>query len=110
LNTELDQPSGFVSASDVSVMSGVAYHLEGGIIADVQYRIDGGSWRSVDALDGAFDSDFESFILEIDSLEAGAYLIQARAIDGNGNIEINFANQQVTVAYTAFLPVVMGGM
>ncbi len=110
LNTELDQPSGFVSASDVSVMSGVAYHLEGGIIADVQYRIDGGSWRSVEALDGAFDSDFESFILEIDSLKAGTHLIEARATDGDDYVEVNFANEQVTIAYTAFLPVVMGGM
>jgi hypothetical protein len=66
----------------------------------------------VSAEDGAYDSDYESFTLPIGSLKAGTYLVQARAVDVDGSVEVNFASQQVTVANlrTIFLPVVLGGM
>ena len=86
--------------------------MQGGVIADVQYRVSGGAWQSISAQDGAYDSDYESFTLEIGSLEAGTYLIEARAADADGNVEVNFASQQVTVANvrTIFLPIVVSGM
>ena len=40
------------------------------------------------------------------------HLIEARAVDGDGHVEVNFAGQQVTVVRgvsSVFLPVVMGG-
>jgi hypothetical protein len=101
-----------ISDSEAATISGVAYHLEREIIAGVQYRVDGGSWQAVDAQDGAFDSDHEFFTLDTDSLEAGTHLIEARAIDADGNAEVNFASQEVTVTSrmsTVFLPVVLGG-
>ncbi|MBL7063295.1 MAG: hypothetical protein ISS49_03670 [Anaerolineae bacterium] len=112
LNTELVQPSGYVSGGEASTIGGVAYDLQGGVIADVQYRVSGGAWQSISAQDGAYDSDYESFTLEIGSLEAGTYLIEARAADADGNVEVNFASQQVTVANvrTIFLPIVVSGM
>lgn len=112
LNTELVQPSGYVSAGEASTISGVAYHLQAGAIADVQYRVNGGAWQSVSAQDGAYDSDYELFTLAIGSLDAGTYLVQARAADADGNIEINFASRQVTISNvrTVFLPIVVSGM
>jgi len=116
LNTELREQhldDRDVSNNEMVTISGVAYHLERGIIADVQYRVDGSSWQSVPAQDGAFDSAYEPFTLQIDSLEPGTHLIEARAIDGDGQVEVNCAAQEVTVARrtsTMFLPVVLGGV
>lgn len=114
LNTELFPLDGPISAGELSTMDGTAYHLQGGIVADVQYRVDGGPWQSINALDDAFDSDQEYFAVPVDSLEPGAHLIEARAIDAGGGIEANFASQQVTLVndepHTVFLPIVVSGM
>ncbi|MFQ6100536.1 MAG: hypothetical protein ACE5OS_04800 [Anaerolineae bacterium] len=111
LNTELYRPSGAAApATKIVAISGVAYHLQGGIVANVQYRVVGGPWQSADAQDGAFDSDYEPFTLEIGSLDAGMYLIEARAIDGDGNVEVNYASEEVTVAYTVFMPLALSGV
>jgi hypothetical protein len=115
LNTELyeqDLDGYDVLDSEAATIGGVAYHLDGEIIAGAQYRVDGGSWQAVDAQDGAFDSDRELFTLQLDSLEAGMHLIEARAIDAQGKAEVNFASREVTVygkMSTVFLPVVLGG-
>jgi hypothetical protein len=111
LNTEL-WPDAHVSGGEASTIGGVAYDLQGSAIADVQYRVDDGAWQSVSADDGAYDSDYEFFILPIGSLKAGTYLVQARAVDVDGSVEVNFASQQVTVANvrTIFLPIVVSGM
>jgi hypothetical protein len=116
LNTEFyqqdidgyDAPEG-----EMVTLSGIAYHLGEKQVTGVQYRVDNGSWQSVDAQDGAFDSDYEPFFLEIGSLKAGTHLIEARAIDRDGHVEVNFAGQQVTIVRgisSVYLPVVMGGM
>jgi hypothetical protein len=114
LNTELYPLDGQVSASETSAMNGVAYHLEGSIVTAVQYRVSGSTWQSVAALDGAYDSDREPFALPIGSLEPGTYLIEARAVDADGDAEVNFASQEVTVAndqtYTVFLPLIVRGL
>ena len=109
LNTELGLLSGAPSGQ-AAIINGVAYHLQGATITGVEYRIDGGPWQSVDAQDGAFDSDYEFFTLSTDWLEAGTYMIEARASDSEGNTEVNFASQEFTVAYTVFLPVVLDNL
>lgn len=113
LNTELYALDGQVSASEASAMNGVAYHLEGSIVTAVQYRVSGSTWQSVAALDGAFDSNREPFALPIGSLEPGTHLVEARAVDADGSVEVNFASQEVTIAddqmYTVFLPLVVRG-
>jgi len=115
LNTEFyqhDMDSYDAPEGETVRLSGIAYHLGEKQIAGIQYRVDDGSWQSVDAQDGAFDSNSESFFLEIGSLKVGTHLIEARAVDGDGHVEVNFAGQQVTVAQrmsSVFLPVIMGG-
>ena len=111
LNTELYRPNGDVSASVTWAMSGVAYHLQGGVVIGVQYRVDTGPWQPASAQDGAFDGDYEQFSLLLDSLAAGMHLIEARAADADGNVEVNFAAQEFTVVgeYIVFLPLVARG-
>ena len=110
LNTELYQLSGAASTGNPVNINGMAYHLQGGIITSVEYRINGGPWQPASAQDGAFDSGYEPFTLSTGSLEAGTYLIEARASDSEGNTEVNFASQEFRVAYTIFLPVVLDNM
>jgi len=112
LNTELHQLSGAASTGNPVNINGMAYHLQGGLITSVEYRINSGDWQPASAQDGAFDSDYEPFTLSTDSLAAGDYLLQARATDGEGNTEINFASQEFTVVekHFIFLPLVVRGM
>ena len=108
LTTQLYLPSGNFSAGKVITISGEAFELQSGVVANVQYRMDGGLWRPAQAQDGAFDSGGEPFTLAVDPLPVGTHLIEARATDVNGKTEVNFASQQVTVKmYTAFLPIVI---
>lgn len=111
LNTELHKLSGAASTGAPVNVNGTAYHLEGGTVASVEYRINSGLWRPASAQDGAFDSDYESFTISIGSLEAGDYLIEARAADGEGNTETNFPSYGFTVAeeHSIFLPLVVRG-
>jgi hypothetical protein len=113
LNTELDLPGGDIPAGQVATINGLAYHMGGGLVTNVEYRVNGGSWLSANAQDGAFDSDYEpfSFTVGSDSLEAGACQIEARATDDKGHVETNVAGEEVEVSevHTTFLPIVMGG-
>ncbi len=111
LNTELRLSDSIVAAGGTSTLYGLAYHMQGGLVTGVEYRINGGGWQSVDAQDGSFDSGSESFVLDIHSLESGIHLIEARATDNAGNVELNFASQEITVAkiHTVFLPITMAG-
>ena len=107
LTTQLS-PTGDYYVGKRVIMSGEAFELQGGLVANVQYRVNGGSWRPAQAQDGAFDGDDEPFSLALDSLPVGTHLIEARATDVSGKMEVNFASQQVTVKmYTTFLPMVM---
>jgi hypothetical protein len=111
LNTELRPPAGAVSASATSTIGGVAYHLQNNIVTQVEYRVDGGPWQQASAEDGAFNSDYEPFTLAIDteSLEPGTHLVEARAIDAMGNVEVNYASLEIEIAesLTVFLPLVI---
>jgi len=112
LNTELNQLSGAVRIGNPSVIHGMAYHLEGETIVGVEYRINGSPWQPAVAQDGAFDSDYEPFSVDISTLEAGTFLLQARASDASGYVETNFASEEFTVVeeHTIFLPLVIRGM
>lgn len=110
LNTELRYLETLFVPSAVRI-DGVAYHLRNQAIVQVQYRVDGGDWERAEATDGAFDSDYEPFVLPLARLEPGVHLIEARAIDGAGNVETTWASRQVTVAgeYFLYLPLVVNG-
>lgn len=117
LNTEFDPPHQSVAASGGSTtVSGVAYHMENGAIAQVEYRIDGSPWHNAAAHDGAFDSNNEPFSIIVDTqtLEPGTHVIEARATDTNGNVETNVAQHQIEVTdgpqYSVFIPIVANGM
>ena len=54
-------------------------------IANVQYRVDGGSWQSCTAADGAFDGGTESYSFTTSSLSYGPHTFEVRAVDDSGN-------------------------
>jgi hypothetical protein len=111
LNTEMPR-STEAFAGEAILVDGVAYHLEDSVVVGAEYRIDGGPWQPATALDGVYDSGYEPFTLAIDSLEAGAYLIEARAMDADGHVEVNYASQELVIAQrrtTIFLPIVVSG-
>jgi hypothetical protein len=112
LNTELFVPASNVSSQSLT-MGGVAYHLEeGGRVAKVEYRTDGGPWQLAIAQDGTFDSNYEPFTITFDALEPGTYLVEAFATAADGYTETNIASQEIEISqlFTLFLPTVMGGM
>jgi len=114
LNTELYRPEGSLGASQTSSVSGVAYHLAGSTVVNVEYRVDGGSWQPATPQDGAFDSDYEPFTLVINATDATTVLVEARATAADGTVETNFAGEEISVAstqsHTIFLPIVVNGM
>lgn len=112
LNTEIFLPGGNLHANAGATINGIAYHMQGGIVTNVEYRIDGGGWLAAQAQDGAFDSATENFFITLDDdLQPGSYTIDARATDNLGNVEVNFASQTVNVAQssasTTFLPIII---
>lgn len=113
LNTELNPPGGARSVSQLSDISGVAYHMQGNIVTRVEYRLDNGPWQLAAAQDGAFDSDYETFTVPLDLPEPGTYWLEARAIDNTGYVEVNFTGQQLEVTnnsiYTTLLPIIVTG-
>ncbi len=57
----------------------------GGPIACVQYRIDGGDWLPAMPVDGAFDSPREDYTIRTPALCEGEHTIAVRAEDAAGN-------------------------
>lgn len=113
LNTEIDLPAE-VTPNKLAQIQGRAYDMLGGIVKKVEYRFNGGTWQPAQPIDGAFDSDYEEFLIAIinsSQVEPGAYTIEARAIDDKGYTEVNSASQQVQVkeAEMTFLPVIGSG-
>ncbi|MFN8458162.1 MAG: hypothetical protein U0401_26515 [Anaerolineae bacterium] len=112
LNTDLTIPVEAMSADEIPVIAGAAYHMQGKTITRVEYRLNGESWRPARPADGAFDSYYEPFTFELGSQEltAGRHLIDARAYDAEGDIEINFASQVLEITSgnsKIFLPLVV---
>ncbi|MFH1576050.1 MAG: Ig-like domain-containing protein [Candidatus Margulisiibacteriota bacterium] len=64
--------------------SGIASDESG--VANVEYRIDSGSWITAEAIDGTFSSTSEVFIIILASpLSNGSHVIWLRTTDGAGN-------------------------
>ncbi len=77
----------------------------------VEYRINGGSWYSATATDGAFDSYQEAYTFAPLLCQNGTYQIDARAINSVGHIS-PFVSDTLTVSSSnpclkAYLPTVM---
>jgi hypothetical protein len=93
-------------------LNGIAYHAQGGHIAQVEYRINRGPWQPVQAQDGLFDNDYEPFMVTLTLSEARTYLIETFAIDTDGLAESNFAGREIQVTQplaSVFLPLITGG-
>lgn len=110
-NTELYAPDNTV-ANQALNLSGIAYHTQRGQIAQVEFRVNKGPWQLALAQDGLFDDDYEPFIVPLNLVEAGTYLIETFATDADGFVESNFASQEFQVIQpltTVFLPLLTSG-
>ncbi len=111
LTTHLNQPNQPLTPDTPITLTGVAYHLTGGIITGVQYRLGAGPVQSAMPQDGAFDSSYEAFTLTLTGLDSGDYTVEAFATDGNGQVETDYANLNIEISATEthpiFLPLVM---
>ena len=113
LNTEIDLPTE-VTPNKLAQIQGRSYDMLGGTVKQVEYRFNGGTWQPAQPVDGAFDSNYEEFLISIINsaqVEPGAYTIEARATDGKGYTEVNSASQQVQVkdVVLTFLPLIGSG-
>jgi hypothetical protein len=112
-NTQLYAPDNLVAEQSVN-LDGVAYHAQGGNLVKVEVRVNSSTWQLGEAQDGIFDSNYEPFTLSINLSEPGTYLIEARATDVNGNVEVNFSRREILVGQiqssTIFLPLVREGL
>jgi hypothetical protein len=57
-----------------------------GPIARLEYAVDGGEWELFFPEDDLLDTREESFVLDLSSRGAGAYLVAVRATDAAGNV------------------------
>jgi hypothetical protein len=84
--------------------------MDGVPITKVEYRLNEGSWQTVKAQDGAFDSNYETFQVTLNPLVEGSYLLEAFATDADGHVEVNIASYEFEVKEnTIFLPAVFQG-
>ncbi|MDX1746394.1 MAG: hypothetical protein R3324_10695, partial [Halobacteriales archaeon] len=58
----------------------------GSTIADIEYRLDGGAWASMEPLDDAFDEVEDTGIVTISFASEGIHQACARGVDSAGNI------------------------
>jgi len=66
-------------------------------IANVQYRVDGGSWLSATPSDGSFNSGSEGYTMTIGPLAGGTHTIETRAVDELGQTDGTVATDTVTI-------------
>ncbi len=66
-------------------------------IKNVEYRINGGPWISAEPQDHTFDSGEERFVFTTPPLKNGKYLIETRAINSVGNIEVSYAKDELII-------------
>jgi hypothetical protein len=115
LHTELYAPDGVETTAQTVDINGLARHLQGGTVTQVMYRVDGGPWQLATPQDGVFNSNYEPFTLSIAVQDGGTHVVEARAADSSGNVEVNYPSQEIQFGgdsqqqYRTFLPVVIGG-
>ncbi len=114
VDTEFSSEAGRLTIQSTAAepVAGAALQLTDGIITGVEYRLDGGEWQSATPTDGAFDSASEHFDVPLDTsaLAAGDHLLEARATDNFGNVDITPAQLTVSVEvgpFRLFLPLVV---
>ncbi|MBN1218815.1 MAG: hypothetical protein JXM69_07800 [Anaerolineae bacterium] len=111
LNTQLYPPDHPLYIDEPITLEGLAYHLADGIVTQVEYQLDGGVLQPAEAQDGAFDSGYESFNLNITPLSAGIHTVEVTATDDEGNVEINAASLEIQVSeprsYQVLLPLII---
>ncbi len=66
-------------------------------IANVQYRVDGGSWFSATPSDGSFNSGSESYTMTVGPLAGGTHTIDTRAVDELGQTDGTVSSDTVTI-------------
>ncbi|MCB0211388.1 MAG: hypothetical protein KDJ52_18765 [Anaerolineae bacterium] len=110
LNTELYTLSE-VAITKLSQIYGKAYHMEGKKVVKVEYRINGGTWQPAIPSDGIFDSSYEDFNIDPNAaeIEPGTYIVEARATDDQGHVEVNSASREVQIneSNRTFIPFVI---
>ncbi len=97
------------------LLSGAAYQFNGGNVTRVEYRLDGGDWLPASPADGAFDSNTENFIINVNGVDLGIgdHLVEARTVDNDGVADSTPAVMTITAQppaqniHTVFLPVVV---
>lgn len=110
-NTKFYPPDQSLAGQSL-VVAGVAYHTQpNGAIAAVEYRVNGGPWQQAQAQDGSFNTNYESFTLAITPSDETTYLVEAFAVDSAGNVEAQFASQEIQMIQsqpmTFFLPLIV---
>ncbi len=78
-------------------------------IANVQYRVDGGSWQNATATDGTFDGGTEAYTFTTSALSAGTHTIEVRAVDTAGNVTgTPYPSDSITIASSHSVTVTAG--
>lgn len=70
-------------------------------IANVYYRVNGGSWNSASACDGNFDSESECYTFTIIVPSPGTYTVDTTAVDELGQTDPTPSSDTVTVLPSA---------
>jgi parallel beta-helix repeat protein len=76
-------------------------------ISDVEYRVDGGTWKNALPIDGAFNEPVETFNFTLPLLPFGTYFIEARAINSVRNNDTTYANDTVTISPDMLPPMII---
>ncbi len=88
--------------------SGIAAVMDG-IVATVEFRIDGGNWQPAEASDGHFDAGVETFVFTTFALAPGLHIIEVRTTDSAGKIADPCCGDTLEIleTHTVYLPSVV---
>lgn len=103
-DTALSSDLSSLTNDNVPIFTGEAVDAITAIVA-VEYRADGSRWLPAKPTDGGFDQSREEFTFTINNaLDDGSHLIETRAIDAAGNIELSYS--RVTLSVDTMPPLV----
>lgn len=83
--------------------SGSSYEMTINEIKAVQYRVNGGSWKSAVAKDGNFNEPVEDFKFTVSKLSQGIHKVETRAKNSVGNWEKSPAVQNIVIGNTRII-------
>ena len=93
------------TAQDIATVSPTHPDVTINKIVSVEWRVDGGPWQAATPMDGAFDSDLESFTFTAPVLSIATHTFQARATNSVGNVS-TIASDTLTLIANPALPTV----